>query len=195
MVGQLAEGSADVATGAVAETEDRRSVADFSLAFFNDYTTLTVALASGRRAPVDAAVFLLVFRLPPWVALLTALMSVTLVHAAVEASVGDKMPRRESSVELSLAPVGAGGATWVKGLGDGLVKLFLAVIQRGPELPRLSSLSSKVLFLTVHALGFLIFTYYTGDLTATMTSGNRLPGIKSFQVTSHIVLMLEIEES
>jgi len=167
MVGELAYDRADVCTAFVGETKTRKKVLDFSVGFAADATTITVSADGGSsKASVDAKVFLLVFTLGPWLALATAFPLITICSAALSLTANEQ---EKGPSTLSCA------------LGEGMTKLFLAVLQRGPEADGITSVSSKILFITVHSFGFIIFVYYTGDLTATMTSGNRLPPITTFE--------------
>ena len=170
MVRQLMEGAADVCGASLTVTEERGRVIDFSVGIVEDVVSVGMvnpAVAGGQGPNINVLVFLSIFEKAAWMAILGETLLSAIAFAIIALSKGDDQP---SLLNIS------------KNLVLGIYKFFLSLIQRNSNTgDKMGGLSSRILLLTMSALTFVLFTYYGGDLTATMTAGAEQTSLRSFQ--------------
>ncbi len=142
LVGMLIDGEIDMASAGLSLIPARARVVDFSVATGRQAVTLSAPRSEGRST--QFWVYLDIFPLVVWV---TCIVGVVLLAAGFYLT--SKTPPLTSLAMTSLL---------VLQLDIG--SIFI-----------LRNMSSKILYMSAAFLAYLIYTYYTCDLTARMTSG------------------------
>ncbi len=166
MVGDLAAGRADFCASSLTMTRERLTAIDFSVTVLTDMTVPFVpnpAVMGQTGTDVNLDVFLNVFTVPTW----TALVTVGLISSATFVLL----------TELDYtAP-----CRHLQGFLHGANYFFCEMIQRGEDGSHLITISSKMFYLSLATLCFILFNFYVADLTATMTVGQAPVKLRSFQ--------------
>ena len=161
MVRMLLEGDIDICTAGLSQTEERSKVIQFSIPLIKEEVTLLAPRIGDTSS--QFWVYLEIFPLESWIVCITVFITISFCHIGVEAR-GDEV----------LVPMRLLNSFAV----NGLYLLLLSV-----DFKKTSS-SSRMLFMFSNLFAFLIFTYYTCDLTARMTSKPKpLPIRYSHQVS------------
>ncbi len=172
MVGQLRSGEADVCGASLTVTAERSEAIDFTVGFLEDVVSLIVvnpAVVGRNQQELDLMVFLTVFTGPAWIGILGVAVLSAVVHL---------------STTLALDLGGGHGRCLLqlRGFVVGIHRFFLSLIQRNPDTGEgRQSAGARALLLTVSLVAFFLFSFYGGDLTATMTAGVRAPSLRNFQ--------------
>ncbi len=164
LVKELMENRIDITTSGLTQTLDRHKAVDFSLPLAVNYATLIGPVNRGQAT--QFWVYLDIFPIEIWicVAVMTAMNA--LGFLAMENTRTNNFHRPQDSENFNMF--------------NSLSVCILELLQIGYNVI-IASASSKVLFLVMSLFGYLIFTYYTCDLTARMTSGPPKSTVRSFQ--------------
>ncbi len=155
IIGMLQRGEIDLTAGGLMHTRERDDVADFSVPLEKMAHTLLARADGGPSS--HFWVYMQIFPADLW---LIAGLSTAAVGAAF----------------FLIGRAGGGGAD---SLASAMGAMFLLQIQLDSRLP-LTSPSGRLLFLFASAMTYVLFAYYTCDLTARMTFGPRPIDVKSF---------------
>ncbi len=167
LVGDLASGKADFCASSLTMTHERLVAVDFTVSVLTDMTLPFVpnpAVVGYSEADINLDVFLHVFTIPTW----TALLTIGLASSATYVLLVEKDYAASISKQI---------ATFLNGANY----FFCEMIQRGEDGNQLASISSKIFYLSLAALCFILFNFYVADLTATMTVGKAPAKLRSFQ--------------
>ena len=157
LVLDLMEGHIDISVAGLTQTLDRNEVIDFSVPLARDYVTLISAIRKGPST--QFWVYLEIFPKVTWIVI--CMQALLLILAF--------------SVVLCLTK-----SEYSNPVLQGFAVVFLQLMQLDCTLTP-QQLSTKTLFMTCSFFAYLIFTFYTCDLTARMTSGSADSPIGSFQ--------------
>ncbi len=164
MSGQLNAGEADLCTAGQYLSPERQVYTEM-VAIITDYSTIVVPLALlDAGGEINMMAYIKIFSLKTW--------SLTLA-SAVAISTFYLLSKTHQVVE--------GDNSVVAGLSDGLQVSYLSFLQRGSNVVT-DGAAVRVAFLTASMLGLVMFSYYTGDLTAQMTYRPPSGQLKNFQV-------------
>ncbi len=170
MVRQLELKEVDLCGASLTITEERSQVIDFSIGVLQDIISISVpnpALAGGQAKDINILVFLTVFTKTAWLGILVTAIISSAVYALVALFQKDSF---------------ASALNYLHHFALGMQDFFLSLIQRNSNTGQhLKLTAARVLMVTTSSLTFILFTYYGGDLTATMTAGLPAPSLKSFQ--------------
>jgi ABC-type amino acid transport substrate-binding protein len=164
VIGQLARGEIDVSTVPLSVTMERSLVIDFSASIYVEKLTLLMRRPTGTA--LNLLGYLVIFSWTTWGALAG---SAVILSVAFAYFIHLNRFKEKSRRKAVLAEV-----------GSGLETVNLSLIQHdGTVEPE--ALSARMLVLVTNLWSFLIFAFYTADLTSRLTSGPLQAGIKSFQ--------------
>ena len=158
------DGYMDICTGGLTISLQRSEAIDFSIPIATGYTTLIIPKTQGRQT--QFWVYLEIFPTHVWICIMITGLLLGIAFSLTQP-----------------------GFPFMKGLAFA----GLQVLQIGGTWP-MKKLSGKILFVTCCSFAYLIFTYYTSDLTARITSGPPQNAINSlrdvirlgYQVSKHI---------
>ncbi len=151
LMGRVAEGMADISGSGLTWTLERDAVVDFSHPLVESFMTLIAPVRKGDRHKAKFWVYRDIFPAEMWLSCLGIGLALVL------------------SWQLLL-----------KELFNPITFVDLQMLQIG-SIINCSNTSANMLFCVTSAFAYLIFTYYTCDLTARMTSGSPDNPIRSFQ--------------
>ncbi len=172
MVGQLSHREADICGASLTMSEERSRVVDFSVGILEDIASIHMIHPSvlGRQVSggVNLMVYFSVFSSAAWVAIFAMSLTSAFVYAITQLLQSDlKMFSFLAFINSSFL---------------GLHDIFVSIIQRKSETGESTEfLSSKILLISTSAMSYIVYVYYGGDLTATMTAGTISATFKSLQ--------------
>ncbi len=151
MVGQLAREGADISTSGLTHTVERAEVIDFTSGIILD--SITVNIKNPRtsvefKSTVDFMGFAKVFNLQVWTIVLTSMFVVTATHFAISYT--------DTHSDIT------------KKISRGLSVAYVSLLQIDPKILD-HRLSIKIFLVTLSSMCFVLYAYYTGDITAQMT--------------------------
>ncbi len=154
MVGMVMDGKADMCVAPLTQTFARDEVIDFTIPLQREITTLLSPVSKGQAT--NFWVYMEIFPFLNWFVCVLAVLVLSgclwaISFAGMDAFHDSRDPER---------------FTFLNGLAVNL--LFL--IQMGYSVVAFS-LSSRILLFASGLMAYLVFSYYTCDLTARMTSG------------------------
>jgi ABC-type amino acid transport substrate-binding protein len=164
LVRMLMDKEIDISTGGLSQIKERNEVVDFSIPLAEDKTTLITPKTTGQATRIW--VYLEIFPPETWSVCAAMLFGIALGFLIINNSGENLLHRSDDPEAFSLFNSVA------------LSMLLLMQLDYGVVI---RSLSAKILFLISGLSTYLIFTYYTSDLTARMTSGPPPVSIGSFQ--------------
>jgi hypothetical protein len=168
MVGQLSRREADICAGGLTITQERAQAIDYSLGLIEDTVSISMinpALTGVSTRQINLMVFLGIFTKHAWLLILVVVITISGCHAVTRLPIKDYL-------KLHYLTVGFCG---------GFYNFFLDIMQRGPSIENVEGISMKILALTSATTAYFLFSFYTGDLTASMTVGNQEISIRSLQ--------------
>ncbi len=170
MVRQLQSGKADICGASLTITPARSEAIDFSVGLVDDISSLMIlnpAVAGNQKPQIDLMVYLTVYSIEAWLAILGIATFSSIVYTALL-----NQARKElNTVYLQLK----------KFLLEA-DHFFLSLIQRRSDTgERMQYAGEKIQLITISTVTFLLFSFYGADLTATMTAGVRTSSLSSFQ--------------
>ncbi len=154
MIAMLIDGEIDLCTAGLTQVMTRDAAVDFSIPMANDIATF---LAPSRESPATHFwVYMEIFPISVWCLIIASVVTLGIGFYAIEILGGNRFH--------------AVGDPEKFGLSNGLAVCALLVLQLSYNIV-MDSLSSRLIFLFAGFMAYLMFTYYTCDLTARMTSG------------------------
>ncbi len=170
MVQQLIDKEADFCGASLTISDERSENIDFSLGILEDITSVIIInpakFAKGKLTNINLTVFLTVFTKATWLAILFLAMLVASSHVFFSI--------HESPSSISIAAL-------LRHFVSGVHGFFLSLIHRNENArDSVQGLGSRIFFLTVSAACFILLSCYEGDMTASMTVGDMVPRLKSF---------------
>ena len=175
MVRQLVNGEADLCGASLTITEERSRVIDFSIGVIEDIVSIGMLdprVSGLQHSEVHLMVFLTVFDSATWIGIIASTVLAGFAFAVVWMSEGEE-DRGEKTGKTRAA---------AKFVALGLCGVCLSLVQRNPSSGENERfLAAKMLLLTTSALSLVLFSYYGGNLTATMTVGFPRTGLRSFR--------------
>ncbi len=162
----LVEEEADISTTVLTRTVSRAPYVDFSRRLVTTSKTLIAALDSSRRA-AQFWVYLEIFPIETWITCLALAMAIAGGFFAIEKSASNRFHQTSDSEKFTFL--------------SSIAAAFLPLLQLAYNGLEAKSASSKTLFLSSCLMSYVVFTYYTCDLTSRMTSGARPVMVRSFQ--------------
>jgi hypothetical protein len=164
LVGMLINKELDVSTAGLSQFKERNEVVDFSIPLIADKSTLNIPVTTSQATRIW--VYLEIFPVETWSVCTAMLLGIALGFIVINGS-GENVLHSSSDPE---------SFSFLNGVA--LSILMLMQLDYGVVI---RTLSAKILFLLSGLSTYLIFTYYTSDLTARMTSGPQAVTISSFQ--------------
>ena len=148
MIGELIEGKADISTAGLSRSLERNDVVEWGITNFEYVNTLIQAIDTS--VAINVWVYVTIFPILAWSFIFGMLLMVGLLLSIIV--------KYNESVEVSVM--------------DGIFITFLYLLQLSHMKASLFISRASKIALSSWALGcFLVFSYYTADLTATMTGG------------------------
>ncbi len=173
MVRQLELKQVDICGATLTITEERSQDIDFTVGVVQDIVAVFVpnpSMIEGQAKDINVLVFFTVFTKTAWLGILFTAIVSSAVYALVD------IVHTVENTGISSAQ------SFMKHFGLGMYEFFLSLIQRNSNTgEHLKLTGAKLLLMTTSAVSYILFTYYGGDLTATMTAGLPMPSIKSLQ--------------
>ncbi len=163
MVGMLMENRTDLVTTSLAFTQERSAVIDY-VPMGRFMTTLT--MARPQAIAVNVWVYMDIFVIEAWFVGPVVGAALGLGFYLISRSGVESLHPPEDSERFGLLNCA------------GLMALML--IQQDYPVTR-SMLPTRVLFLVSSMSAYLVFAYYTADLTTRMTTGSQMPTVASFE--------------
>ncbi len=167
LVGQLSRREADLANSLLALTYARSHAIDYTLGYLENIWSLLVPKnpVGERSMSINARAFLTSFSLLSWVSILVLALAAALVSALIICYWN-----------------GCHVTHCLRHYGQGLFLMYLSFIQksqyRSSDYPRYSGM---VLFWVLCVFGFVVYTYFVADLTASMTTDGGIQWPRHFQ--------------
>ena len=164
MIGMVVRGEVDVAAASLTRTMERDDVTSFSITIMDDFSTLVLPV--GGKPAIQVWVYLKIFSTTTWAIICAALICIALGSYVMNALGLSRFHGTNDPEDFTIVN------------GIGLSMLFL--MQLSYDMNR-STISSRILLLMCGISFYLIFAYYTSDLTAQMTSKPQGSPVKSFE--------------
>ena len=171
-IGMLQRKEVDVNTAGLGINLERSYVLDFPVATSREPITLIAAIPKG--VSTNFWVYVSVFGVTQWIIYLALLLLVVTGISFINSLTTDA-----SGIEF-----GDGKSANKDSTASGFALVYLYTIQMGSH-TNSTQMSFKLLSLTTSFLTLLIFTYYTTDITAEMTSGPSDIPIRTFEDVVH----------
>jgi ABC-type amino acid transport substrate-binding protein len=164
MVGMLINKKADIATAALTPTLERSEAISFSIPLQNDIVTLMAPVKKGQET--QFWVYMDIFPFIIWLTLVCMIISTCVGFFIINLSGVNSFHKSPNSEEF--------------GIDNSFALSILLLLQLSYNVV-IEKMSAKVLYFITSIMMYLIFAYYTSDLTARMTSGPPSTPIRSFQ--------------
>jgi ABC-type amino acid transport substrate-binding protein len=164
MVGMLINNEADIATAALTQTLERSEAIFFTIPLQHDMSTLIAPLAKGKAT--QFWVYMDIFSITIWVAISTIMLSICVGFFLINVSGVNSFHKSVDSEEF--------------GIDNSLALSIIMLFQLSYDVV-VEKMSAKVLYFFAGITTYILFAYYTSDLTARMTSGPPSTAIRSFQ--------------
>ncbi len=169
MVRQLQDREADICGASLTITAQRSEAIDFSVGLVDDIFSLLMinpAVSGNQKPQIDLIVYLTVYSKETWLAILAVAMSFSIVYTIIANQIKTKLGSIYLQTKCFIA---------------GTHNFFLSLIQRNSETgEKMDYAAEKLLLITISMVTFLLFSFYGGDLTATMTAGIKTPNLRTF---------------
>ncbi len=166
--GDLVYGRADICTAGPYLTLDRQTYTDM-IALIMDYSTIVIPkhlVASGGE--INMMAYVQIFSIVTWSLLLISGIAISIFFLLYRSFEHNKRSHHHVFVVF-------------EGFLQGLQVAYLTLLQRGVSVA-LDAVTIRMAFLTTSMLAYIMFSYYTSDLTAQMTYRPPPVQIKNFQV-------------
>ena len=163
MIGMVVNGTADIAAAALTRTMERDKVTSFSITLMEELSTLAAPVSTTPATHVW--VYMDIFPNIIWAICGIMLFTIAVSFTVINASGVNRLHYPTDSEQFDIIN------------GIGVTMLFFLQLSYNVCT---KSLSSRILFLLTGMGTYVIFSYYTADLTARMTSGPGKSAIKSF---------------
>ena len=163
MIKMLLSDEADVAAAALDRTLERDNAITFGISILEGEYTL---IAPERKTiAINIWVYMEILTGHSWALCVAMIIMFAIAFTIVNASGTNNLHQRDDSEVFSIIN------------GMGVAVMF--ILQQAYKICPISA-SSRILYVTAAFGSFFIFSYYSADLTATMTLGLKPPSIKSF---------------
>ncbi len=153
IVKMLIDGKADISAGGLTLTRGRANAVDFSIPLMKEDMTLIAPRSDGKLN--QFWVYLEIFPTDTWIIVTVVVLALSAGYCMSNAYGPANQPMDELQGQWALKP---------------LAVHCLYLLQLGVDTCT-THMSAKILFMSANLFAYLIFTYYTCDLTARMTSG------------------------
>lgn len=171
MVRQLQGGQADICIAGLTVTPARSEVVDFTVGILEDVISLLIAnpaVVGKTKSEVNFVAYVVVFTGRAWLAVLGVALLSSAAHAL--------------SLRWTAGGTAGGGLVRARHFASGMRHFLLSLIQRGPNTGESAQYAGGMIFLlTTSIVSYFLFSFYVGDLTASMTVGAKTSRIKNFQ--------------
>ena len=178
IVGQLQQGLGDFSSAGLTIVLERSLAIDYSTTFYQGILTMVTKATSGKPT-MDYLVYVGIFSVRVWVLYISS----TCLGVGILYSISKLKIERFHSVNDYED----------FGFFNALALGFLIFLQLEYSITK-KSLITKLVFMTMCFSSFLIFSYYSADLTSLMTSGPAPSHIRSFSDVFNSDLSLAVEQ-
>ncbi len=165
--GDLQYGKADICTAGQYLTLERQTFTDM-FALILDYSTIVIPKSLvGSSGEINVMAYVQMFSIITWSLLLTSGIAISTFFVFYRIS------SQQKSHHYALDAF--------EGFLEGLQVAFLSLLQREVTIA-LDAVTIRMAFLTTSMLAYIMFSYYTSDLTAQMTYSPPSVQLRSFEV-------------
>ena len=162
MVKMLLDREIDICTGGMTITEGRSSVITFSIGLVKD--TYTISMKKLTKITFNLTSYIHIFHVVSWGVIAVFVFLMSLGFVLIRKYDLDKF--HDDSEEFTV----------INSIGV----VTSALLQKSYPLT-INALSSKIIFMTLYLSSFLLFAFYTADLTAMMTTSSPPNEVNTFE--------------
>lgn len=165
IVGMMQNGSGDLSSAGLTILIERSQVMDYSMSFYQGIFTMVTKASDGKPA-INYLVYVHIFSLLTWAIIFITIIAYAIAFASISKfdieDLHDVTDHEEFGVLHGLA-------------------LNLRMLGQLDYPIKKEALTTKILFLFTAFFSFILFCFYTADLTSLMTTGPAPSQIRTFQ--------------